>query len=392
MSTQETSAPVPAAPVARPRSAWRMALGWWLWSKAFLMIIGWFTFAILPTGPLGHKAYPVWLNIWARWDSAWFVRVAEQGYVHGWPQNAAFFPLYPLLIRGGQLLVPGLSPYLWATVVAWVADYALLYYFIVWLNRDWGPSWTNRAVAAMVLFPTAFFFSVAYSEALFLALVLAAFYYARRDQWLWTGVAGLLAALTRNEGPLLAIPLALEYLQQHGRHWSPKVWGLAGPVAGGLAYMAYLQAVGRGAFYFMTAEKLGWNRTTVWPWDGLKAALATLYHDPHIGSPVFTYTAIDLTSALLLLGLCGYMIRHRYRWSYIAWSLLVVLIPLSSVVPPYYSPIVSMSRLILPAFPMYVALAELAERSSFWKRTTTWLFPGAQALFFAFWILFYWIA
>ena len=86
------------------------------------------------------------------------------------------------------------------------------------------------------------------------------------------------------------------------------------------------------------------------------------------------------------------MIRHRYRWSYIAWSLLVVLIPLSSVVPPYYSPIVSMSRLILPAFPMYVALAELAERSSFWKRTTTWLFPGAQALFFAFWILFYWIA
>lgn len=373
--------------------AWRAAWSWWAWSKAFLMIIGWFTFAILPAGPLGHKAYPVWLNIWARWDSAWFVRVAQQGYVHGWPQNAAFFPLYPLLIRAGELLAPRWSPYLWATVIAWIADLFMLYYFIVLVRLDVeDATLQKRAVAALVLFPTAFFFSVAYSEAPFVALVLATFFYARQNQWGAAMLAAMLAGLTRNEGPLLVIPLALDYWQQFGWRWTRQVWALVGPVLGGLAYMGYLQLVGRGAFYFLTAERLGWSRTTVGPWAGLKAALVTLYHHPHLGSPVFTYTSIDLTSALLLLGLCGYMIRQRYRWSYIVWSLLMVLIPLSSVVPPYYSPIVSMSRLILPAFPMFIALAELSLASEFWDRVTRWLFPGVQALFFTFWILSYWIA
>src|SRR6185436_6854967 len=35
----------------------------------------------------------------ARWDSAWYLAIAGDGYGEG--QRAAFFPLYPLLVRAG---------------------------------------------------------------------------------------------------------------------------------------------------------------------------------------------------------------------------------------------------------------------------------------------------
>ena len=39
------------------------------------------------------------VDVWARWDSDWFLRIAEDGY--SWPSSTpAFFPLYPLLVAG----------------------------------------------------------------------------------------------------------------------------------------------------------------------------------------------------------------------------------------------------------------------------------------------------
>ena len=39
------------------------------------------------------------IDVWARWDSDWFLRIAGHGY--SWPSSTpAFFPLYPLLVAG----------------------------------------------------------------------------------------------------------------------------------------------------------------------------------------------------------------------------------------------------------------------------------------------------
>ena len=39
------------------------------------------------------------VDVWARWDSDWYLRIAEEGY--SWPSSTpAFFPLYPLLVGG----------------------------------------------------------------------------------------------------------------------------------------------------------------------------------------------------------------------------------------------------------------------------------------------------
>ena len=45
------------------------------------------------------------IDVWARWDSDWFLRIAENGY--SWPSSTpAFFPLYPFLVAGARLGAP----------------------------------------------------------------------------------------------------------------------------------------------------------------------------------------------------------------------------------------------------------------------------------------------
>jgi hypothetical protein len=39
------------------------------------------------------------VDVWGRWDSGWFVSIAQHGYLDP-GHSTAFFPLYPLLIRG----------------------------------------------------------------------------------------------------------------------------------------------------------------------------------------------------------------------------------------------------------------------------------------------------
>ena len=38
------------------------------------------------------------VDVWARWDSVWFLRIAENGYGAAEEAAAAFYPLYPLLV------------------------------------------------------------------------------------------------------------------------------------------------------------------------------------------------------------------------------------------------------------------------------------------------------
>ena len=68
------------------------------------------------------------IDVWARWDSDWFLRIAEHGYA--WPSSTpAFFPLYPLLVAGlgrlcsGHAVLAGVV----VSLAAGAAAFALLY-------------------------------------------------------------------------------------------------------------------------------------------------------------------------------------------------------------------------------------------------------------------------
>ena len=98
----------------------------------------------------------------------------------------------------------------------------------------------QQTIWYLALFPTSFYFSVVYTEGLFLLLTVSAFYCAQRGWWLPASLLGALSAATRFVGALLIIPLAYEWFQQKPRNWKYGLTLLIIP-CGLLAYMLYLQ-------------------------------------------------------------------------------------------------------------------------------------------------------
>ena len=175
----------------------------------------------------------------ARWDSVWYLLIAHDGYgtARDHPQ-AAFYPLYPLLMRAGGWVVG--SPLLAGGLISLACFLGALVLLHRLVALELGPQHARPTLLLVAFFPTALYFSAVYSEGLFLLVSVGAFLAARCERWVWAGLLGGLAALTRNSGILLLLPLVLLFLY--------------GPRAGGVL------AVGRARWLprYRVTPQLAW--------------------------------------------------------------------------------------------------------------------------------------
>jgi hypothetical protein len=344
------------------------------------------------------------IDTWAHWDGVWFVRIASRGYAH--PDSAVFFPLYPLLMRclapltGGNYVIAGIVISLAAYAVAMV----LLYKLAAKLFDPTVAAWTVMFVS---WFPTSTVFSAVYSEALFLMLTLAAFWFASRRSWALAGVAGFLAALTRNSGVLLVVPLLLLYGREAG--WSRRgvrlrwprdlrlLWLLLVP-AGLLAYALYLRATLGNATAF-SSDQSNWHRylsdpfSTVYgaarksAWGALRILEGHASLAP--GHPGYAYIVYEIAPFLVLVCAVVLVILgwRRLPPAYTAWALLGLALPL--FYPTVMRPLYSFHRFALLIFPLFIVEA-LVTRNVRWLRWTLLLASAAAMLLFT--IAFAWFA
>ena len=127
-------------------------------------------------------------NLQARWDTAFYDQIATTGY-HWDPstflhQNVVFFPLYPLLMRWGGALLGG-HPLLAGTFIslaAFMGAISLLYRLAV---IELGEEQAWPVILLLSTYPYALFYSVVYTESLFLFLTVGAFYAANVEQYLF---------------------------------------------------------------------------------------------------------------------------------------------------------------------------------------------------------------
>ncbi|HEV3057423.1 MAG TPA: mannosyltransferase family protein [Vicinamibacterales bacterium] len=151
-------------------------------------------------------------NLLARWDTYYYHSIAATGYA--WNpavfehDNVVFFPLYPLLMRWGGAIIGGhpLIAGLLISLAAFTGAIALLYQLAA---DEIGPDAAWRAILLLVTFPYALFFSVVYTESLFLLLSVGAFYAMRRGWLIPAALAGLAIGLTRPNGFWLSVPLVI---------------------------------------------------------------------------------------------------------------------------------------------------------------------------------------
>ena len=314
---------------------------------------------------------PGWHNFfsaWERWDALWFLRIAINGYEDS-DLSAAFFPLYPLLVRGVSMMIGG-HPLAAGIFVSNAAFLGALIVVFELTREVFSRPIAKRAVLYMAIFPTAYFFVAPYTESLFLLLVAGAFLAAHRGRWEWAGLCGALAAGTRSIGLVLVVPLAVQAFMQWRTRRSQgeeKKTGIDRHLLVALAWSSFV-AVGTLSYLFFWQrfngdwltpinDQNGWLREFSFPWTSYLRGTQEAFR--FIGQFAGGYHQLDwifVTVALVVLIWLFRKIALPY-WLYGALSLLV---PMSFIFGG--RPFMSMPRFILPIFPIFWGLALLAER------------------------------
>jgi len=320
--------------------------------------------------------------MWARWDSGFYLDIAGEGYSYSATglSNLAFFPLYPLLLRIFSLGTK--NPELLTVLGIVISNAAaltafILLYRLVLLDekRDIG----RRTIWLLAFFPTSFFLSVVYTEGLFLMLTVAAFYAARRHRWLAAGLLGTLSAVTRTVGVFLIAPLAYEWWVQKPRRWQALASLALVPLGLGL-YMLYLDNRFGDPLIFSKAHG-GWGRTS--SLLGAAGRAQELLSDPDLTERALR-SGVDLLFMLLGAALIIVILR-RLRPSYFIYTAYCFLVPLATL------QVLSMPRLLIVIFPLFIAMAiYLRSRPLFWA--TVAAFAVLQIVSVARWSLWYWVA
>lgn len=361
--TEPDTPPVPAA------GGWRQSLlvGFWTWLAGMVAYCLVTAVSWLPSGdpPTLETAY----QRWHIWDTLWYVIIADFGYQAD-ERSTAFFPLYPMMVRGVDYVLPR-----GALEAALVVSVLTCYAALVMMHRlaceILGPEAARRVPFYLLAFPTGFFLAAAYNESLFLALSVGSLYFMRRQQWWAAGVLGGFASATRLAGILLMAAFAYEYLRQ--RRFSPKLIRLDAlavalvPV-GLLLYAVYCWRVFGDPFAFSKAQA-NWFRYYQAPWNTLIDVfqLATDTH-PVLG-PTSLRNIINLVTAVAVLALLAisldrdWGIGHDQAYLTI-FSAGIILMPLASPIESE-CPIGSVWRFALECVTVFLMLAKYGRNPNF---------------------------
>jgi hypothetical protein len=352
------------------------------------------------THPFGGLADTL-LSPLARWDSAWYLDIAHSGY--GGP-SSAFFPLYPVLVRGFAFVsAPGAL-----LVVAYVVSLAALLGALYVMHRLVtlelrSPEVARDAVLLLAVFPGALWFGAPYSESLFLLVSVGAFYAARTNRWAWAGGCAALASGTRSAGIVLVVPLVLLWSGSRERRPRDLGWIALAP-AGLVVYSIYLAAsIGDGFAYLHLQEV--WFRSFAGPfgalpdgavaaWDGLRQILsgqrAHVYFTDAGGDPIAAAWHNVELFAFLVIGVIGVVgVWRRLPRAYGAYVVVALALPLSFPVGP--QPLMSLPRFLAVLFPLFMWLA-LVCRGRRRRRVVVALLSAGLVAFTARYATWHWVA
>ncbi|MEJ5224477.1 MAG: hypothetical protein WHV44_08480 [Anaerolineales bacterium] len=345
------------------------------------------------------------MNAQVAWDSEYYIGIAVGGYddpaagkvstqASQTPviKNYSFFPFYPALMA--VLKYPfylfGLNPIAAATaagalisLLGTLAGMVALYELTRGLLDDSGA---YRAAFYMLIFPTAFFFAMIYTEGTFVGLAFWSLLLAKRRHWLWAGVLAALAAFTRAHGAALALPLFMLWWQQTdpanrlaslraGRGWLPVV----------AAFMPL------AAYAIWRVSPLGQGWALLQPGyfsRGLLNLKGTLDSINYIFPHAFTVSSAGVTLGIELFTVLLTAAAALWLWrrdaALAAFSLAVVFL---SVLSGSFQ---SLARYMLIAPALYIFLAHLGQNKTFdrlWTMASVLLMGMLAALFAVdFWV------
>jgi hypothetical protein len=343
------------------------------WVAALAMYVAVTFVAWLPFGdaPNGDQAY----KAWNQWDTVWYTIIADSGYGYD-KRSAAFFPLYPLLIRWSNQVLPGGSfeAALVVSLLACLAALVLVHRLateILGRGGERAASGEPAAVAArrttfyLLAFPAGFYLAAAYNESLFIALAAGSFYCMRRGRWWVAGVLAGFASATRVVGVLLAVSMLYEYLRQRRfsvRRIRVDLLAVSLAPVGLVIYALYCWRSFGDPFYFQAMQANWFRAGYTAPWTTIADTSRLIANSHPVLGPdtvrnIYNLGTVVLWLVLLLVALdnkWGIGAEQAYM---VVFSAAVILLPVVSPIHNYY-PLSSMLRFALECLPVFLLFAK----------------------------------
>ncbi len=329
---------------------------------------------------------PEWLHRalitpWIRRDPGYFFDIAANGYD---PElgTTAFHPLYPMLVRGLATVLGG-DVGLAMSLLAIVIPTALCVVLARYVAEVHGPELARRTAWAALLLPGTFLWFGFWTDALFVLLALSCLWALHRNQWLSVGVLACLAALTRQQGIVLALPI-FWHLWQYRKTSSLPLYAWLTVLSAPLGYLSYsvyriiflsdtdwTQAHSLTEYVHLVlvsrqANHIAEGQHFAWPWQPLWGQLKLIYQSPDELERI-----IDLVFGWALIAA---LMRHarRFTTAEILYSLGILIASLC-----YYNgahgPYMALPRHILIAFPLFIGVAIASQKFS---NARIWIIAG----------------
>ncbi|MGW5464933.1 hypothetical protein [Streptomyces sp. NPDC003996] len=314
-------------------------------------------------------------DVLATWDGWWYQQIALHGYdprlVHVLGatglitlegNSAAFFPLYPALMRM-VMAVTGLGPYGAGLVVSVLASFAAALGVYAVAERFGGRRAGLAAAGLWAVWPGSGVEWAVYSDSLYVALAAWTCHAVMTRRWLTAGVLAFAAGLNRPTAAALIAGVGVAALLSLRRQSDDSLRPLLAAALAPLGLIGYLVWVGDrmgdlGGYFKLQsgawAHEFDYGRQTL--------EVLTSVPVGHFGGYLFAYPFADVIGVgvvLLAFALLPLLLRLRPPAVLVVHTVLTLALVLGS-----QQIFANVSRYLLPCFPLFLPLAVAMRRLS----------------------------
>ncbi|HEX7515192.1 MAG TPA: hypothetical protein VF393_06345 [archaeon] len=320
----------------------------------------------------------------SRWDGGWYQGIAYNGYAYNYPNSAAFPPMYPFLIKIFSLNQPAAMRSVEVLISNAFSFLGLFFlYKLVPLVVD--EKYRLRVCFAYMVFPVLLVCNlVSYSEPIFLAFTIGAYYFWKRARFRLATLFAIFSIFTRQIGAFILIIFLFDMLygffsQRQRSQVIRQLVVIIITCAGlGTLYLFYFYRFGT-PFIVSSVEAANWKGTL---------SVANLFYNVRVygfqgpsGEP-FNYAIVPifLIDALLIIATIVTLLKRDLALS--AYSFVSMATYLSLNTWPN-----SFVRLVAGIFPLYIFLGLML--SDNWQKN---IIIGVIAVVIATQNMFVWIS
>lgn len=179
-------------------------------SRMLILLIG---FIGLEFKNEGMNLFELRKFIFTQWDASHYIGISENGYVNTGDArlHIVFYPLYPILVKGLNFLFS--DSLVSAAVLSnacFIASGIILYMIVF---EIYGKKTASHSVWLYMFSMGSVFYSVPYTESLFVCLTLLSVYFARKHRFYPAVFFGALSSFTRLPGAITAVPIFFEMIR-----------------------------------------------------------------------------------------------------------------------------------------------------------------------------------